>query len=119
MSSEKNSQHTHILMREHLGMCKDGFVKKIRNMEETQISENDVKKQIGKMKLVTHPLYESRMHWIPYPTPPPPCRTGMDYSDTPVQTRDAPVKSRSAHAKSCASPVLTSDTQASAIATSA
>ena len=66
------------------------------------------------------------MHWIPDPTPPPPRRTGMDYSDTPVQTRDncinprdTPVKSRSAHAKSRTSPVLTSDTQASAIATSA
>ena len=69
--------------------------------------------------LVTHPLYESRMHWIPDPTPPPPRRTGMDYSDTPVQTRDTQVKSRSAHAKSLTSPVLTSDTQASAIATSA
>ena len=31
--------------------------------------------------IVTHPLYESRMHWIPDPTPPPPRRTGMDYSD--------------------------------------
>ena len=82
---------------------------------------------------VTHPLYESRMHWIPDPTPPPPHRSGMDYSDTPVQSsdipvqtrdncaspRDTPVKSRSAQTKSCTSPVLTSDTQASAIATSA
>ena len=40
---------------------------------------------------VTHPLYESRMHWIPAPTPPPPRRTGMDYSDTPVQSSDTPV----------------------------
>ena len=82
---------------------------------------------------VTHPLYESRMHWIPDPTLPPPRRTGMDYSDTPAQSsdtpvqtrdncvspRDTPVKSRSAHTKSRASPVLTSDAQASAIATSA
>ena len=82
---------------------------------------------------VTHPLYESRMHWIPDPTPPPPCRTGMDYSDTPVSSSDTPVqtrdscmnprdtqvKSRSAHTKSRTSPVLTSDTQVSAIATSA
>ena len=82
---------------------------------------------------VTHPLYESCMHWIPDPTPPLPGLTGMDYSDTPVQSsdtpvqtrdncmnpRDTPVKSRSAHAKSRTSPVLTSDTQASAIATSA
>ena len=82
---------------------------------------------------ITHPLYESRMHWIPDPTPPPPRCTGMDYSDTPVQSSDTPVqtrdncmnrrdtqvKSRSAHAKSRTFPVLTSDTQASAIATSA
>ena len=81
---------------------------------------------------VTHPLYESRMHWIPDPTPPPPRRTEMDYSDTPVQSSDTPVqtrdncvsprdtqvKSRSTHTKSRASPVLTSDTRASAIATS-
>ena len=73
------------------------------------------------------------MHWIPDPTPPPPRRTGMDYSDTPVQSSDTPVqssdicmnphdtavKSRNAHAKSRTSPVLTSDTQASVIATSA
>ena len=66
------------------------------------------------------------MHWIPDPTPPPPCHTGMDYSDTPVQTRDncvspryTPVKSRSAHTKSRTSPVLTSYTQESAMATSA
>ena len=82
---------------------------------------------------VTHPLYESRMHWIPDPTPPPPCRTGMDYSDPLVQPsdppvqiqsdsvrpRNAPVKSRSAQPKFRAPPVHTSDTQASAIATSA
>ena len=42
---------------------------------------------------VTHPLYESRMHWIPDPTPPPPRRTGMDYSDTPVQSSDTPLQS--------------------------
>ena len=85
------------------------------------------------MRVVTHPLYESYMHWIPDPTLPPPRRTGMDYSDTPVQSSDTPVqsrdncmnprdtqvKSRSAHAKSRTSPVLTSDTQASTIATSA
>ena len=72
------------------------------------------------------------MHWIPDPTPPPPRRTGMDYSDTPVQSSDipvqtrdhcvrpsdTPVKSRSAQTKSRTSPVHTSDTQASAIATS-
>ena len=73
------------------------------------------------------------MRWIPDPTPPPPRRAGMDYSDplvqssgTPVQThsdyvrpRDTPVKSRSAQTKSRTSQVHTSDTQASAIATSA
>ena len=73
------------------------------------------------------------MHWIPDPTPPPPRRTGMDCSDTLVETsatpvqscdnsvspRDTPVNSRSAHAKSRIPPVLTSDTQASAIAISA
>ena len=82
---------------------------------------------------VTEPLYESRMRWIHDPTPPPPRRTGMDYSDTAVQSSDTPVqsrdicansrdthvKSRNAHAKSRTFPVLTSDTQASAIATSA
>ena len=83
---------------------------------------------------VTQPLYESRMHWIHDPTPPSPRRTGMDYSDTPVQSSDTPVQSRDicansrdthvkscdAHAKSCDAhaksrtpPVLTSDTQAS------
>ena len=36
-----------------------------------------------------------------------------------MNPRDTHVKSRDAHAKSCTSPVLTSDTQASAIATSA
>ena len=73
------------------------------------------------------------MHWIPDPTPPLPRRPGMDYSDTPVQSsdisvqtrdncacpRDTPVKSHSAQTKSRTSPVHTSDTQASAIATSA
>ena len=66
------------------------------------------------------------MHWIHDPTPPLPRRTGMDYSDTPVQSSDTPVQSRDicvnsrdAHAKSRTPPVLTSDTQASAIATSA
>ena len=71
--------------------------------------------------------------WIPDPTPPPPRLTGMDYSDPlvrpsdpPVQIqsdsvrpRNDPVKSRSAQTKSRAPPVHTSDTQASAIATSA
>ena len=35
--------------------------------------------------IVTHPLYESRMHWIPDPTPSPPRRTGKDCSDTLVK----------------------------------
>ena len=73
------------------------------------------------------------MHWIPDPTPPPPRRTGMDYSDPLVQSsdppvqiysdsvrsRNTPVKSRSAQIKSRTPPVHTSETQASAIATSA
>ena len=40
---------------------------------------------------VTHPLYESHMHWIPDPTPSPPRRTGMDYSDLLVKPSDPPV----------------------------
>ena len=40
---------------------------------------------------VTHPLYESHMHWIPDPTPSPPRRTGMDYSDPLVKPSDPPV----------------------------
>ena len=43
----------------------------------------------------------------------------MDYSDTPVQSSDTPVQSRDTHVKSRDPPVLTSDTQASAIAISA
>ena len=88
---------------------------------------------LGGSLIVTHPLYESHMRWIPNPTPPPPRRTGMDYSDPLVQSsdilvqtrdncarpRDTPVKSHSAQTKSRTSPVHTSDTQASAIATSA
>ena len=67
---------------------------------------------------VTHPLYESRMHWIPDPTPSPPRCTGQELSvkdsdslapipSDSVRSRDIPVKVRK-----------TSDTQASAIATS-
>ena len=44
--------------------------------------------------IVTQPLYESRMNWIHDPAPPPPRRTDMDYSDTPVQSSDTPVQSR-------------------------
>ena len=46
------------------------------------------------MKCVTQSLYESRIRWIHDPTPPLPRRTGMDYSDTPVQSSDTPVQSR-------------------------
>ena len=67
---------------------------------------------------VTHPLYKSRMHWIPDPTPSPPHRTGQELSvkdndslapipSDSVRSRDIPVKVRK-----------TSDTQASAIDTS-
>ena len=79
---------------------------------------------------VTQPLYESRMNWIHDPAPPPPRRISMDYSDTPVQSsytpvqsrdtrvksRDTHVKSRDTHTKSRDPPLLTSDTQVSAIA---
>ena len=76
--------------------------------------------------IVTQPLFESRMNWIHDPAPPTPRRTDLDYSDTPVQprdtrvkSRDTHVKSRATHTKSCDPPVLTSDTQASAIAINA
>ena len=82
---------------------------------------------------VTQPLYESCMNWIHDPAPPTPRRAAMDYSDTPVQSSDTPVqsrdtrvksrdthvKSRDTHTKSRDPPVLTSDTQASAIAINA
>ena len=89
---------------------------------------------------VTQTLYESRMNWIHNPAPPPSRRTDMDYSDTPVQSSDTAlqsrdtcvksrnthVKSRDPHIKSCDThanssdpPVLTCDTQASAIAINA
>ena len=67
---------------------------------------------------MTHPLYESRMHWIPDPTPSPPSRTGKDLSvktsDSPVPIPSDSVRPRDAPVKVCE----TSDTQASAIATS-
>ena len=77
------------------------------------------------------------MNWIHDPAPPPPRRTDMDYSDTPVQSSDTPVqsrdtrvKSRDTHVKSHDThvksrdthtnpPVLTSDTQVSDIAINA
>ena len=61
---------------------------------------------------VTQPLFESRMNWIYDPAPPAPCRATVDYSDTPVHSSDTHMNSRDL-------PVLTSDTQASAIDISA
>ena len=66
--------------------------------------------------------YESRIHWIPDPTPPPPRRTGMDYSDPLVQLSDPPVQIPSDSVRPRNAPVKfhnASDAQASAIATSA
>ena len=54
---------------------------------------------------VSQPLFESRMNWIYDSAPPAPCRTTVNYSDTPVNSLDPPV--------------LTSDTQASTIDISA
>ena len=68
---------------------------------------------------VTHPLYESRMHWIPDPMPSPPRRAGQEF---PVNKSDslAPIPSDSVHSRDISVTVRkTSDTQASAIATSA
>ena len=62
------------------------------------------------------------MHWIPDPTPPPPRHTGMDYSDPLVQPSDPPVQIPSDSVRPRNAPVKshnTSDTQASAINTSA
>ena len=66
------------------------------------------------------------MNWIHDPAPPAPRHATMDYSDTPVQSSDTPVQSRDTHMKthdthmnSRDPPVLTSDTQASAIAINA
>ena len=61
---------------------------------------------------VTQPLFESRMNWIYDPAPPAPRRATVDYSDTPVQSSDTHVNSRDP-------PLLTSDTQTSAIDISA
>ena len=68
---------------------------------------------------ILHRLHLAALEWI-IVTPP------VQSSDIPVQARDncarprdTPVKSHSAQTKSRTSPVLTSDTQASAIATSA
>ena len=59
---------------------------------------------------VTQPLYESRMNWIHDPAPPPPRRTDMDYSDTPVQSSDTPVQSRDTRVKSRDTHVKSRDT---------
>ena len=70
------------------------------------------------LHIVTHPLYESRMHWIPDPTPSLPRRTGKDLS---VKTSDSPVPIPSDSVRPHDAPVKvseTSDTQASAIAMS-
>ena len=67
---------------------------------------------------VTHPLYESRMHWIPDPTPSPPRRIGQELS---VRDSDslAPIPIDSVHSRDIPVKVRkTSDTQVSAIATS-
>ena len=68
---------------------------------------------------VTQPLFESRMTWIHDPAPPAPRRATMDYSDNPVRSSDTPVQSRDTHVKSRDPPVLTSNTQVSAIAINA
>ena len=52
------------------------------------------------------------MNWIYDPAPPIPHRATLDYSDTPVQSSDTHVNPRNP-------PVLTRDTQASAIDISA
>ena len=68
---------------------------------------------------VTHPLYKSRMHWIPDPTPSPPRSTGQELS---VNNSDslAPIPSDSVPSRDIPITVRkTSDTQAYAIATSA
>ena len=82
--------------------------------------------RVSLITYVTQPLFESRMNWIHDPAPPTPHCTAMDYSDTPVQSSDTPVQSRDTRVKSCDThtksrdpPVLTSDTQASAIAINA
>ena len=64
---------------------------------------------------ITQPFYESRLHWLPDPTPPSPHRAGMDYSDPPVFSPSDSVRSRDIPVKI----PETSVTQASAIAVSA
>ena len=61
---------------------------------------------------VTQPLFESRMNCIYDPAPSAPCRATVDYGDTPVHSSNT-------HVNSCDPPVLTGDTQASAIDISA
>ena len=59
------------------------------------------------------------MNWIYDPATPTPRRATVDYSDTPVQSSDTPVQSCDTHVNCRDPPVLTSDTQASAIDISA
>ena len=67
---------------------------------------------------VTHPLYESRMHWIPDPTPSPPRHAGQEFPVPPSDSL-APIPSDSVRSRHVSVTVReTSDTQASAITTS-
>ena len=55
------------------------------------------------------------MNWIYDPAPPTPCRTTLDYSDTPVPPSETPVQSRDNHVNSRDPHVLTSGIQVSVI----
>ena len=67
---------------------------------------------------VTHPLYESRVCWIPDPTPSPPRRAGQEFP-VPLSDSIAPIPSDSVCSRDIDVSVRkTSDTQASAITTS-
>ena len=64
---------------------------------------------------VTHPLYESRMHWIPDPKPSPPRRAEQEFP-VPLSESIAPIPSDSVRSRDInVSERKTSDTQASAI----
>ena len=68
---------------------------------------------------MTQPLYESRIHWIPDPTPSPPRRAGQEFPVPPSDSL-APIPSDSVRSRDVSVTVReTSDTQASAITTSA
>ena len=47
---------------------------------------------------VTHPLYESRMRWIPDPTPSPPRRAGQEFP-VPLSDSFAPIPSDSVRSR--------------------